>query len=51
MAVGGGVIALGDFEQVVEDAAQVVGVLAELIGEVSSEYRVDRGLLYYVHRN
>ena len=51
VAVGLGIVAPGDFEQVVEDALDSAGGLLELLGGVSGEDGVDRGLLFRVHVN
>ena len=53
LVVAGGVgdVSAGDFEQVVEDALEVVGGFAEALGGVSSEGRVDGRLLYCLHVN
>ena len=51
VAGGVGGVAASDFEQVVEDAVELTGDLSELVGVVSSEGRIDSGLLCYVHGN
>ena len=45
VAVGVWDVSVGDFEQVVEDALEVVGCVADVLGGVSGEGWVDGGLL------
>ena len=49
VAVGVGVVAFGDFEQVVEDALDTADGFLELSGGVSGEDGVDGGLLCCIH--
>ena len=51
VAVGVGDLTVGDFEQVVEDALEVVGCVADVLGGVTGEDRIDSGQLCCCHGN
>ena len=51
VAVGVGDVSVGDFEQVVEDALEVVGCVANVLGGVSGEGWIYGGQLCCCHVN